>query len=68
MVTKPIKSVLIEFEDEAVGVLLEESSGRYKFHVVHPSLMHLNNEIFRTVQAAESAVAQSMQRQRAVAG
>lgn len=64
MITKPMESVLIEFDDEAVGVLLKGESGRFELHVVHPALMHLHGESFKSVQAAQNSVAQSMHRQR----
>lgn len=49
------KSVLIEVNEEAAGVLVETPRGHI-FHAVHPRLAHLQSADFRSVQAAETAV------------
>lgn len=56
MASTATRSVLIEFGEEAAGVLIESEHGKFKFHVVHPRLMHLHGVEYRSVQAAQSSV------------
>jgi hypothetical protein len=56
------KSVLIEVDDDAVGVLVEKTGAKdgYLFHVVHPKLSHLHGSEFASVNAAIHAAKDAM--------
>jgi hypothetical protein len=54
MVSVAKKSVLIEVDDAAAGVLVEGERG-FIFHSVHPSLNNINGKKFSSVQAAQNA-------------
>lgn len=48
------KSVLIEINEEAAGVLVQNARG-FVFHAVHPRLTSLHGIEYRSIASAEAA-------------